>query len=325
MSIWYEIYNNINESIDLVCMFIGCSMGTYTEITDENNQQYPCFLNNFNCKKLIILIDPYLETDLKIEEYFMKKGNPLINNITIYDGTKISIRVLYNDEVTVYALNEPIHYTNHIWVDKNDQKDAHIIYTIINLCLGLNKKFILQDFSGNDTTHFYSKLFKKYDRNDLLHNIILDVTQLDGGCRIDLNKDLIKLDDKGNFIQEKFMELSKIDKTILYNNILNNRIDVFVYPICFYHSQIINKIDFDIDKIQLYKIGLIASIYNIEYNEECLDLSYINERLELLINIILKDIINSKKMGNDFFEYIKSSIHNRRILYESMKNLKIKS
>ena len=324
MSIWNEIYNNINDNISVVCLFIGSSMSSYNEITEGNNQQYPCFLNKFNNKKLIILIDPHLESNLKIEEFFMLKGNPLITDKIIYSENKISVRVLHNNEVVIYALNEAIDYIKHLWADRNEQIDSPKIYTIINLCLKSKIKLILQDFSGNDTTYFYSKLFKRYNRDDLLNHINLDVTQFESGCRINLHKDLIKLDDKENFIQEKFMELSKMEKSNLYNNILNNRIDMFVYPICFYHSQIIKNIDFDIDKYQLYKIGLIASIYNIDYDEECLDLSYINQKLELLIDIILKDIIISKKNKEPLFEFIKANIHERRILYETMKNLKVK-
>jgi hypothetical protein len=324
MSIWNEIYNNINHNISLVCLFIGSSMISYNEITDENNQQYPCFLNKFKNKKLIILIDPHLESNLKIEEFFMLKGNPLIIDKIIYSENKISVRVLHNNEVIVYALNEAIDYIKHLWVDKHELIDTPKIYTIINICLNNKIKLILQDFTGNDTTYFYSKLFKRYNRDDLLNHINMDITQFESGCRINLHKDLIKLDDNGNFIQEKFIELFKMEESKLYYNILNNRIDIFVYPICFYHSQIIKKIDFDLDKYQLYKIGLIATIYNIDYDEECLDHSYINQKLELLINIILKDIINSKKIKEPLFEFIKANIHERRILYETMKNLKVK-
>lgn len=324
MSIWNNIYNSINCSICTVCIFIGSSMSSYNEITDENNQQYPCFLNKMNNKKLIILIDPYLETNLKIEQYFMLKGNPLITDKVIYNENKVSVRVLYNNEVIVYALNESINYIKHLWVDKNDQTDTYKIYNIINLCLKSKIKLILQDFTGNDTTYFYKNLFKKYNRNDLLNHINLDVTQLESGCRINLKPDLIKLDNKGNFIQEKFLELSKMTESNLYNNILNNRIDMFIYPICYYYSQIIQKIEFDIDKYQMYKIGLIASIYNIDYDEECLDITYINHKLELMIDIILKDIVNCKKIKEQFYDFVKANIHDRKKLYETMKQLKFK-
>ena len=324
MSIWDNIYNSINITISTVCIFIGSSMSSYDEITDENNQQYPCFLNKIKNRKLIILIDPYLEENLKIKQYFLCKGKPLITDNIIYNQNKLYARVLYNNEVIVYALNESINYIKNKWDDNNDNSDTFKIYNIIELCLKSKIKLILQDFTGNDTTYFYKNLFKKYNRDDLLNHINLDVTQLDSGCRINLSHDLIKFDNKGNFIQEKFLELSKMTESNLYNNILNNRIDMFIYPICYYYSQINLKIEFDIDKYQMNKIGLIASVYNIDYAEECLDLIYINHKLELLIDIILKDFIICKKIKEPFYEFIKANIHDRKKLYETMKQLKIK-
>jgi hypothetical protein len=322
MSIWNDIYNNINNNIKLVGLFIGCSMKCYTELTEENNQQYPCFLNKFTGKKLIILVDPYLEDELKIEQYFITKGNPLVCTDKIINNNKLSIRIFLNDEVIVYALNESINYIKHGWIDNSDQIDTPKIYTIINLCLNQKIKFILQDFSGNDTTYFYSKLFKKYDRNKLLDYINLDVTQNQGGCRILLHPELVKLDNYGNFIQEKFMELSKIKESKLFNTILNNRIDILTYPIMFYYSQLKQNIKFEIDKIQLYHISLISNIYNINYDDESINNIYLEQKLEILINIILKDIIKGRELEDSLYEYIMSILHERKILYETMKILK---
>ena len=54
MSVWDNIFNNINDqTINFVGLFVGCAMGYYNEITEENNQQYPCFLNNFIYRRSI--------------------------------------------------------------------------------------------------------------------------------------------------------------------------------------------------------------------------------------------------------------------------------
>lgn len=322
MSIWNEIYNNVNNpGINLVGLFIGCSMEYYNELTEENNQQYPCFLNKFNGKKLIILVDPCLETELKIEEYFVQKGNPLIcTNRSYVEGNPV-IRVFQNDHVIVYALNESINYST-CWNDEKEQEDAHKIYTIVEVCLNNQKKFILQDFCGNDTTYFYSYLLKKYNRQEMLHHINMDVTQNDGGCRFKIFPDLIKLDHNGNFIQEKFIELSKIKESKKFNTILKFRIDLFIYPICYYYDQLIQNIEIELDEYQMYKIGLISTIYNIEFDRQNKEKTYRVTKLEMLINLILQDIINARELEQNFFNYIMTNISNRHILYETMKVLK---
>ena len=323
MSVWDNIFNNINDqTINFVGLFVGCAMGYYNEITEENNQQYPCFLNNFIGKKLIILVDPHLEENLKIEEYFIKKRNPLVCTKKFFKDDKLSCRIFVNNEVIIYALNESIDYIKYLWVDKEDQQDTYKIYNIIQICLERKIKFILQDFSGNDTTYFYSNLLNKYNRDDILNYINMDVTQKDGGCIILLFQDLVKLNENGNFIQEKFMELSKIKNSKLFNTILNYRIDIFIYPIIFYYSQIKSNQELEIDKIQLYKIKLFTNIYNIEYNEEIIEPIYIAEKLEILINIILKDIIIGRDLDKSFYNHIMSNIHDRKTLYETMKILK---
>ena len=239
-----------------------------------------------------------------------------------FKDDKLSCRIFVNNEVIIYALNESIDYIKYLWVDKEDQQDTYKIYNIIQICLERKIKFILQDFSGNDTTYFYSNLLNKYNRDDILNYINMDVTQKDGGCIILLFQDLVKLNENGNFIQEKFMELSKIKNSKLFNTILNYRIDIFIYPIIFYYSQIKSNQELEIDKIQLYKIKLFTNIYNIEYNEEIIEPIYIAEKLEILINIILKDIINGRDLDKSFYNHIMSNIHDRKTLYETMKILK---
>lgn len=323
MSVWNEIYDNIkNLDIKSVSLLIGCSMDCYDDLTEENNQQYPCFLNKISGKKLIILVDPNLEINLKIEDYFILKGNPLICTHKIFNGEKISVRIFNNNEIIVYALNEPINYIKYEWIDNHDQPDTYKIYTIIDLCLTKEIKFILQDFSGNDTTYFYTKLLKIYDRNNLLNYINLDVTQNEGGCRFLLSNDLIKLDNNENFIQEKFMELTKIKNSKLFDTCLNLRINIFTYPIAYYYSNIIQNIELELDKLQLYKIGFIAIIYNIEFNEESIDLNYIVTKLGKLIDNMLKDIIICKGIDNSYYNFIMTNIHDRQLLYKSMKKLK---
>ena len=325
MLVWNEIYNEINNlSINLVCMFIGCSMVNYNELTEENNQQYPCFLNKFTGNKLIILIDPYLESNLKIEQYFIEKGDPLILINNVLNENTPHIRVFKNNKVIVYALNISINYIKFPWNHNEETPDSNKIYTIINMCLNkINKtKFILQDFSGNDTTYFYSNLLKTFNRCDILNYINLDITQNEGGCFIKITPDIITLDENENFIQEKFIELSKIKKSELFNKIFKFRIDNLLYSITFYYNKLSESPDYELDIMNLYKISLIAIIYNIDFDENSKDISYIISKLLFLIDVMLKDIIYAKELDCDFYDYIINIIHDRRQLYETLKILK---
>jgi len=325
MTIWNEIYNTITDSsINLVCMFIGCSMEYYNELTEENNQQYPCFLNKFNGRKLIILIDPYLELNLKIEQYFIQKGNPLFLINKVYVEDKPIIRVFKNNQVIVYALNESINYIKAPWFPDQEDPDIYKINTIINICVNKSDKtkLILQDFSGNDTTYFYGELLKTFNRNDILNNINMDVTQDEGGCFIKLNSDMVKLDRDGNFIQEKFINLSEIKNSENFNKIFKFRIDILLYPIAFYYSKLIESPDHELDIRNLYKIYIIALIYNIDFDISLKNPSYIVSKLLCLIDIMLKDIIFSKDLEDDFYDYIINIIHHRQQLYETLKILK---
>jgi len=326
MSIWNEIYNNINQdSVKLVCMFVGCSMESYTTITDENNQQYPCFLNNFDGHKLIILIDPHLELNLKIEEYFIQNGDPLIYSKNIIDEhNKPIIRKMGNNQVTVYALNSSMNYIDYPWINDDKAPDKDIIYTIVNNCLSKSNKtkFILQDFTGKDTTYFYSNLLKSFNRSDVLDHINMDVTQLDGGCYIKLKQDLVKLNEYNNFIQDKFLELQYIKTSDVFDKIFNSRINTLIYPISFYYCKSLEGDDYDYEAGHLYNIGQVASIYDISFDEKSKDKDYIISKLLCLIDIILKDIIYAKDLELSFHDYMITIIGDRKLFYETLKVLK---
>ena len=325
MTIWNEIYNTIEkEDISLIFLSIGSSMEYYDEITEENNQQYPCFLNKFNGLKLIILIDPVLEKNLKIEEYFIKKEKPLLQINTLYIEDNPIIRVFKNNDVIVYALNESIDYISYPDINNiySIPPDKNKIYLLTNLCLHKSIKFILQDFSGNDTTNIYCDLLKIFNRDNIINNINMDVSQNVGGCRILLYPDIIKLDEFGNFIQEKYIELSKITNSKLFNQIISNRIDILLYPIIYYYTALTQNPNHELDKMYLHKISFIAIIYNIQYDENYKSPDYLIPKLNELIDIILKDIINARELENTFYDYIKSIIYDRTLLYNTMKVLK---
>jgi len=87
-------------------------------------------------------------------------------------------------------------------------------------------------------------------------------------------------------------------------------------------DQLIQNIEIEFNKFHLYNIGLMSTIYNLEFDVESKDPIYMVKKLEILILIILKDIISARDLDETFFDYIMNNIHNRNILYETMKILK---
>ena len=149
--IWDKISNTAsNPTTSLVYLGIGSSMESYREITTTNNQQYPCFLDKFEGNKVIVLFDTYLETPLKIEEYFGGKGDPLdmvdslfgVNNSFCYrEFTN------HSSTVKVFAVNDYFNFEHTNYLDGeekkryNDSVDMTLtnMINLIGICLGKHK------------------------------------------------------------------------------------------------------------------------------------------------------------------------------------------
>lgn len=316
-------WNNIYEAIiqpenNIIYIGIGCAMGRYQEITETNNQQYPCFLNKFDSKKVIILIDPELESPLKCEQIFDEELN-IINNNT-------NTRILINSDNTIFAINDMFYYELNQYITEetrtNTLANIQILYLIINTCLQNNKKLIFQDFTGNDTTNFYLNLFNHYDKDELLNNIIFDFTQEDSGCIVNINYDCIKLNENGHFIQEKFMTLKylyHIDSQLLHNKI-KKRIDLLNYPVLWIYNKMLIGEVFEIFSFrQFIELKLLCSIYDINY-----ELLIKNDNIELYKNLIirlLQDILFAKE-SEDLYSFFLENISNSSIFQKNLSLLK---
>ena len=321
MNIWNRIFDKITlPSVNTVYMGIGCCMGHYTEITSTNNQQYPCFLNKFPGKKVIILLDPYLEQDLKIQEQLVLVESQVINNQLI--------RFLENDNLFVFAINQRFNYEPSKWEtpEQNEQteKDIAIIYNIIEICLNkINKtKFILQDYSGRDTTMYYSNLLNSFEHqyNDLLNNILFDVTQNDGGCAIQLDEDMIPTDSLGNFIQAKYLPLVETNNSPILDSIIKYRIDKLCYPLHLYYSKLlIEPTEFKFTDNYNEQIKLLATIYRIEYDIHNKNRDYIIHVFHQLIHTIIQDIVIIKNIDSNKHSILLENINNRN---EFIKNIR---
>jgi len=323
MNFWNKIFAKIGlPSVNIVYMAIGCSMGHYHEITNTNNQQYPCFLNKFQGKKVIILIDPYLEEDLKIQEHLVLVESIIIDNK--------NIRFFENDNLYVIAINQSFNYELTQWLtpeeNQNVQTDISIIYNIIEICLNkiIPTKVILQDYTGRDSTLFYASLLNSFDRNDLLNNILFDVTYNNGGCIVELYETMIQTDISGNFIQNKYLPLINVNDNMQLDKLIKDRIDKLCYPLLFYYSELYtSKIKLsDFNKIFIEQIKLLASIYMVDYDVYHTDNDYVLHVFKQLIYTIIQDIVQIRGLNSEKHTFLLENIHNRSVFIKTIGLLK---
>jgi hypothetical protein len=159
----------------------------YTRLlTRQNNQQYPIFLGKMRQSKgcAIILFDHYLEDDLKIPL-------PLYQTqIVIDQSTNQSIfRKLEYEQTTVFAFHE-----------NYDYNDIHFMTRLVEKCLSINSKLIVQDFTGRDLAPLYDTLLDIFGKEEMLPNILFDVTAGNGDCLIEFVDEDCSLYPDGSFV-----------------------------------------------------------------------------------------------------------------------------
>jgi len=338
MLFWEPVLNKLLESeISLVYIGIGSGMGYYKELTNKNNQQYPCFLEKFTGEKVIILIDPHLEYPLKIEsklsdlnilemisypevdEYskneFNETGKPPFIMRHLRESSK---------KLNIFALNYSLYYENSDEINIERRKsDMEKIISIVEICLRKIKKIklIVQDYTGRNINDVYIKLFKYFDKMDLLNNILFDVSQGEGGCYIELNEKMASTDIMGNFNQEKYSKLKVIKESLNYEKQLKYRIDNLIYPLSWEYL----KLKSEPYKISLNKNELVKwfLIYDINWDNLIIEPEYLIIKLEELINSLLDDIIESKSYDKEIKNYLLKNINKREEFISTLSILKI--
>ena len=286
---------------DIIYLAVGCAMGNYSIINPNNNQQYPLFLEPFtNKKKLIILIDPQLETPLKLE-----------SQINLIETDSVNyFRVLQTDNLIVFAIKKLFYFYHY---DKNTL-DKIFLNKIISYSIENKIKTFVQDYTGIYIKHAYLEYLE--DNSDIKKYVIFDVTQDYSGCFVDFSKVVIYYDSEDNFIQPYFLTLVEIKKLSFdtFKIHLNKRIDWVNFRI-FRQIRMINKeIKEDIkDTIDVENI--LKNLKNI-YDNITLEITINN--LENTINIVVSDIITALKLDETLLTNIKTNMINE------LSKLKIK-
>ena len=329
MNHWQRIFDYISlPTTNLVYIGVGSSMGDYKEITTKNNQQYPCFLNKFAGKHLVILIDPYMETNLKLLNHFEELNDPLIlqNQINITNTTNPYIREYTNDKGLFFIINDCFYSDVNQYMEQNeiDQANHHIaiMHQIISIALGKisPSKIIFQNYSGYDTTAYYLSLFDVFNHNQLLSNVCFDVTQHNGGCFIDFDPNMITLDKNINFIQEKYELLVNFYDSQYYLKNLKSRIDLLSYPLVWNYINFKKSIDFE--RESLHKIKFLAIIYKIEYDLSNNDYNYILNCYYNIIHCVITDIVRSRRIPDEIIQCLITNLENRSEFTNLMSILK---
>lgn len=318
-SMWYHITNALNkQQFDIIYFSIGCSMGHYYYedeinnneekksndnimlITEKNNQQYPEFLNNYT-NKLIVLVDPALEKDLQIIKYY----NRIYKYLDRVSDENSKIIVYNNNEDVVIAAHE-------LYMFQEYKKN---LYEIIAHCISSKTKLIVQDFTGNDLTQEYEKLFTIFNKNDIFKHISFDVTYNDGGCYVELPNVLL-VDDNNDFIQPKYMLLQNIQNKPLRELHKIKRLDKINYPLAWTYlkSMETNKFnDSDVEHIfRAYELYFM--IYGIKVdNSKIYDYSYASIHIVLLITYVMDDAIKTNELDIPTADIINCLIKDRDI------------
>lgn len=283
------------EKYVCVMVAVGCSLKYHEEITSKNNQQYPDFLNQFSGKKLIILIDPFLENPIKLLEQF-----PIEIKLELAEEKLIWYSTLNksDEEKNKEDLDVLANYTNCDY-SRKDSSDISNIYDLVMLCLDSQTKLIWQDYTGYDPKHFFFQMIQNFESTNLLDHVIFDVTQHEGGCFVDLSNILLTLDDRGNFIQERWLQLKYSTKYPNYNKILTNRIHVLRHPLLWKYKNNDNEFRDEDD------------IYGSNISVKILKWIYGHEKLYDLIISILIDICSSQGITyeDSIYEHFFNNIH----------------
>jgi hypothetical protein len=327
---WSDIYDAAAQgSTAVVYLGIGSAMGSYNELTSINNQQSPCFLEKIPGKKVIILIDPVLEMPLKTEEWYQNMGNPLVLVDSETKDDKIYFREYQNGSVTVFAINDMFNFShNNYHHDEeseryNRQVDDNIskIVNLIEICFGKPRrtKLILQNYTGASTVHFYNSLLSIFDKDDLLKNVIFDVTGQDPGCFWEITDEYPILDGSGNFVQSNYMLLQMMKGTPNFRQNLVRRIDYLVYPVT--SNFVILSKDPAFELAGMDRIMNMCIIYSVEFNDFNKYREYVLSKLMELIRIMLTDILNTTGSSLSI-DFLLELMFNRNEFINTMAKLK---
>lgn len=328
LSIVFEkIKETIKETIpDIIYLGIGSALKWHPieTITSSNNQQHPPFLNKYK-NKVIILFDNELE-----EPLYLESKMELTKVLFTTTNSKIKFRIFNNEDTIVFAINYNFYYSQS-GVKHEDPDFLKIIGCeeqflnwLIYYTLAYSSKLILNDYTGKNIDSNYVELLENYDKTSVLNNILYDVTQNDGGCIINFDKYPILYDNKDNFIQIKYLALSKIKEiSSEHLKIMGlKRISFITYELTRMLRILNGEITEDPNvKFFTDSVTKIMNYISIIYNSvKKTELS--KENINEAIFQILLDVCTSFEINMDFINYLQTNDYKQNIVFDSLNPIK---
>ena len=316
---YLDIIRRINDFDPcIIYVAVGCSMQSYDDcnIFPNNNQQNPFFLQKFDkLKKVFIFFDPELENPLKL--------NTQIELKETYSSDDCCYRILENDNIIVFAIKKEFNF----YGNKHEVPDIYTTFginqsflvSLMLYCTKNKKKLFVQDYTGENINNAYINFFELFPATELIKYVMFDITQNNGGCFIDFSKTLVHYDIEDNFIQPKFLTLSKLKKidNDMFKVLLIKRID-WVNHCLSRQIRIINK---EIAYCQYYndEIKFILKSLVIIYSNTT-EISL--ENLKNTIMFIIIDIIEAFDLSQDILTHILNNNYNQKIICNTLSHIK---
>jgi len=236
---------------DLVYVAIGCSQAHYAP--DEGTpQEYPPFVAAWPGRKVIIMIDPLLETPPRGYAQAGIRADPAP---MVTDGT-----------VTFFALRQNFHWPER-WAPDLQAIDecTEFIHRLCRFAIA-RSHLIVQDYSGTNIAPFYPT-----DLGPALFNrVLFDVTGNDGGCLVDFSKIQVLRAPNGDFVQPMYaplLRLQQLQSTALSAEIKRRADDLLNYVIRYY--RVLRGLDIQRDWYSLPNVMRAAKPLFAAYGVEC--------------------------------------------------------
>jgi len=317
-SFYWNIMHSIEDFNPCIIYFaVGCSMKHYKDcdISSNNNQQNPSFLQKFKDSKIVyIFVDPELENPLKFDTQI---------TLTESYSSEDCYRILKNDNIIVFAINKLFYF-----YDKKDKiSDIYttfkinqsFITSLILYCTENKKKLIVQDYTGIDINNSYLDFYEFFPTIKLDKYIIFDITQNNGGCFIDFDNTTVYYDTDGNFIQPNLLTLSKLKE--LDNNIFKVILIKRINWINYYISRQIRIINKEIEDCQYYNKDIVYILKNLAIIHG-ITTEFSIENLENTIMFVMLDIIEAFDLSTDILTHISNNNYNQKIICNTLSHIK---
>jgi len=315
--------NLLSYKPKLIYFSVGSALGHWDKIKPNENQQYPFSIleKDNGKKKVIILMDKKLESPLKIESDI---------KLNLIDQDE-NFRILSNNEDTIiFAINHHYYFDENPYLDKYEfQKHYEFLMDLIGYTLSnnLNNKLIIQNFAGPCIQNSCINMFNYFPKYKLIENVIFDVSNSDGNCGFNFDNFPIRYDDKDNFIQIKFNNLSVIKKidTKYFSQVIVKRIDSINYALTRKLRVIRGELEikpFENENIQTL-VKSLSIIYPEIYTNEDSNNIITEDSLMNIIKVLITDICYSLNVDKSLVSNLAATNFSQKEVINALSPLKM--